>query len=170
MSRTFTTILVPVDFSAYAREALLYADSIAERFFSTLLILHVISKEVELHTTRQHVAQRGLPMLGPLSDSLEVPTEVMETVTIDLRERAHTALQEFLPPQFSGRSVELLVAIGHPFEQILETTANRRVELIVMGTHGRTGLAHTMLGSVAERVMRLAPCPVLTVKAPKEAS
>ena len=89
-----------------------------------------------------------------------------EAVVVDLRERAQTALQHFLPSELSGRSVELRVEIGHPFEQILEVAKGERVDMIVMGTHGRTGLAHIVLGSVAERVVRMAPCPVLTVKVP----
>jgi nucleotide-binding universal stress UspA family protein len=58
----------------------------------------------------------------------------------------------------------LRVWAGHPFERILETAVREQVALIVLGTHGRTGLAHAIMGSVAERVVRLAPCPVLTVK------
>jgi nucleotide-binding universal stress UspA family protein len=165
MNKTFTKILVPVDFSAYSTEALIQAASIAERFSSSLLVLHVISKEVELGVVHQQLGRGGLPLLGPFSETLEVPTEVRETIAIDLRERARTALQEFLPPQLRGWPLELLVAVGHPFEQILETAAAKHVDLIVMGTHGRTGLTHMMLGSVAERVVRLASCPVLTVKA-----
>jgi nucleotide-binding universal stress UspA family protein len=60
--------------------------------------------------------------------------------------------------------VELRVVAGHPFERILEVAVREQVALIVLGTHGRTGLAHAIMGSVAERVVRLAPCPVLTVK------
>jgi universal stress protein A len=56
------------------------------------------------------------------------------------------------------------VLVGHPFERILETAVHEKVALIVLGTHGRTGLAHLIMGSVAERVVRLAPCPVLTVQ------
>jgi universal stress protein A len=165
MSKTFPKILVPVDFSAYSTEALLYAASIAERFFSTLMVQHVISKEVEMVTTYQSQEHRGLPLLGPFSETFDMPTTTTETVTVDLRERAHTALQEFLPPELNDRPVKLLVSVGHPFEQILATAADENITLIVMGTHGRTGLTHTVLGSVAERVVRSAPCPVLTVKA-----
>ena len=60
MSKTFPNILVPVDFSAYSTEALLYAASIAERFFSALVVQHVIAKEVEMLTTHQRLGGRGL--------------------------------------------------------------------------------------------------------------
>jgi nucleotide-binding universal stress UspA family protein len=85
-------------------------------------------------------------------------------MVVDLREQAYTALQAFLPPQMAQYTVELRVLVGQPFERILETAAQEHVALIVLGTHGRTGLVHLMMGSVAERVVRLAPCPVLTVK------
>jgi nucleotide-binding universal stress UspA family protein len=87
---------------------------------------------------------------------------------LDLREQAYTALQAFLPTQIAHHAVELRVLVGHPFERILETAGDEQVSLIVLGTHGRTGLAHTIMGSVAERVVRLAPCPVLTVHASTE--
>jgi nucleotide-binding universal stress UspA family protein len=166
MSKTFPTILVPVDFSPYSTEALLYAASLAERFSSSLLVLHVIPKEVETRAAQQRLGSRSMPLLGPYTETPEVPAEVTDTVVVDLRERALTALQAFLPSQLSRHQLEFLVVIGHPAEQILETAAQQKVALIVMGTHGRTGLAHTLLGSVAERIVRLAPCPVLTVKAP----
>jgi universal stress protein A len=57
------------------------------------------------------------------------------------------------------------VVVGVPYETILETAEAEKVDLIVMATHGRTGLSHLVLGSVAERIVRLAPCPVLTVRA-----
>ena len=81
------------------------------------------------------------------------------------RVQAYEALQSFLPSRLASGSVELRVVFGHPFERIVETAARDDIGMIVMGTHGRTGLARLTAGSVAERVVRLAPCPVLTVKA-----
>lgn len=165
MKRTLDRILVPIDFSDSSAEALQIAASIGERFSSTLLILHVIPKEVEEHVTHVHLGHGGSPMLGPYSGPIEIPSHVQETITIDLRDRAHTAMQEFLPSHLNYPALELLVAVGVPYEQILQTATDQHVDLIIMGTHGRTGLSHTLLGSVAERVQRLASCPVLTVKA-----
>ena len=62
---------------------------------------------------------------------------------------------------------EWLIEEGYPFPRIIEIARKHEVDLIVMGTHGRTGLAHALLGSVAEKVVRKAPCPVLTVKHPE---
>jgi nucleotide-binding universal stress UspA family protein len=170
MDRTINTILVPVDFSPHSTEAMYYASSIAERFSSSLLIMHVIAKEVETYSTSRHSEHCGLPhntfaLLGPYSGTLEESVEVTDAVTVDLREQAHTALQQFLPPQLVGWPLELHIEVGHPCEQILEVARREEVDLIVMGTHGRTGLEHVLLGSVAEQVVRRAPCPVMTVKA-----
>ena len=171
MNKTIENILVPVDFSPYSTEALLYAATLADHLASTVVVLHVIAKEIEAQAAHQRVGS-GVPLSAVLlgltltSEALGVPPEMHEAVVVDLRERAQTALQHFLPSELSGRSVELRVEIGHPFEQILEVAKGERVDMIVMGTHGRTGLAHIVLGSVAERVVRMAPCPVLTVKAP----
>jgi universal stress protein A len=170
MGKTFTKILVPVDFSVHSSEATLYAASIAERFFASMVMLHIISKEIELHTVHRHAGHRGSPLLGPLSTPLDISGEVIETVGIDLRERALTALHEFLPPESRRQPHEVVVRVGRPFEEILHVVADMHIDLIVMGTHGRSGLTHAMLGSVAERVVRLAPCPVLTVKAPVQSA
>lgn len=163
----FTSILVPVDFSAYSADALRYAVGIAERFASSIIVLHVIPHEITTYAVYQRLGHRALPFLGFASPTSapEVPPDVAEEVVGDLRERVYTALQEFLPAPIAHYPVELRVLAGHPFERILETAVGDKVALIVLGTHGRTGLAHAIMGSVAERVVRLAPCPVLTVKA-----
>jgi nucleotide-binding universal stress UspA family protein len=149
---------------------LLYAASIADQFSSSLLVLHVVTKEVETYTKPKQLEQQGIPrqpfaLLGPFSQEVQASTGMLDVVAVDLREQARVALQQTLPPQLAGHPLELRVEVGDAFEQILATARNQHVDLIVMGTHGRTGLAHVMVGSVAERVVRLAPCPVMTVKA-----
>jgi len=163
----FTSILVPVDFSAYSTVALHYAAGIAERFGSSLIVLHVMAHEVTTYAMHHCLGQERIPLLGDWvrAEPHEIPSEAEEEVVTDLREQAYTALQAFLPPQLARHAVELRVVIGSPFERIVETAVRARVALIVLGTHGRTGLTHAIMGSVAERVVRLAPCPVLTVKA-----
>ena len=86
------------------------------------------------------------------------------------REQAYEALHAFFPGRLTSHSVELRVVFGRPFERIVETAVAEQVGLIVMGTHGRTGLERIAVGSVAERVIRLAPCPILTLKAPTSES
>ena len=162
----FPTLLVPVDFSSYSTAALRYAVGIAERFASSLIVLHVIPRETTTQAVAQRLGNLSLPFFGPwaMPSQPEVSSEATESVVTDLREQAYTALQAFLPPRFTTRPVELRVVVGHPFERIIETAIRESTALIVLGTHGRTGLTHTIMGSVAERVVRLAPCPVLTVK------
>src|SRR5262249_24157746 len=162
----FASILVPVDFSTYSLDALRYAVGIADRFASSIIVLHVIPSETTTHAVSQRLGRRDLPLLGPRSpkNAPEVPSDIAEEVVVGLRDKAYTALQEFLPAYMAGYPVELRVLAGHPFERIVETAVHKKVALIVLGTHGRSGLAHAIMGSVAERVVRLAPCPVLTVK------
>jgi universal stress protein A len=163
----FPSILVPVDFSPYAASAFHYALAIADRCTSSLIVLHVIPRETTTQAVSQRLGHRDLPFFGPVrpQSTPAVPSDVAEEVVIELREQAYTALQAFLPAQLAHHAIELRVLVGQPFERILETAAQEHVALIVLGTHGRTGLAHLIMGSVAERVVRLAPCPVLTVKA-----
>jgi nucleotide-binding universal stress UspA family protein len=167
-SKIFTPILVPVDFSPYSTTALLCAADIAERFAASLIVFHVIAREVGMHAAHQRLGRSSMPLLGSFVTTAtpEVPREVMESVIVDCREQAYTALQAFLPPRLARYPLELRVVVGRPFERILETAIREPVGLIVLGTHGRVGLSRVAMGSVAERVVRLAPCPVLTVKAP----
>jgi universal stress protein A len=164
----FTPILVPVDFSAYSTQALLCAADIAERFNSSIIVLHVIGREVSVHAMRQRLGVERVPLLGPSTSSQaeEIPDQEIESVIVDHREQAYTQLQSFLPERLAHHPVELRVVLGNPFERIIEMALREKAGLIVLGTHGRTGLTHVAMGSVAERVVRLAPCPVLTVKAP----
>jgi nucleotide-binding universal stress UspA family protein len=159
----FTPILIPVDFSPYATQALLTAADIAARFASSLIVLHVVARDMGRRAVEQHLEQHGksvTPWEAP-----ELPHEEIETILVDHREQVYQTLQAFLPPRLTQYPVELRVVMGNPFERIIETAVHNQVALIVMGTHGRTGLSRLAVGSVAERVVRLAPCPVLTVKA-----
>jgi nucleotide-binding universal stress UspA family protein len=160
--RILSPILIPVDFSPYATQALLSAAAIAERFDSTLIVLHVITRDIGLRLVQQHLEQRGSPVTT--SETREELREEIETVVVDHREQVYQTLQAFLPPRLAKYPVELRVVMGSPFERIIETAVHDQVALIVMGTHGRTGIARWAVGSVAEQVVRLAPCPVLTVK------
>ena len=102
-----------------------------------------------------------LPCLSQASLAGRLP---VRREPVDLREQAQAALHHFVASRPIERPLELRVQVGHPVEQILDVVTRDHVDLIVMGTHGRTGLAHAVMGSVAERVVRLSPCPVLTVK------
>lgn len=171
--RVYRKILVPVDFSPDAKEALLHAASLSEHSGASLIVLHVVPRDAHRHATHQRLGGQVAASETLSEQEVEsIPAEVIESTGHDLREQSYTALHEFIPPHLDTLPVELRVVIGHPVERIVETAVKEQVDVIVMGTHGHTGLRHAMIGSVAERVVRLAPCAVLTVKTatPHEAS
>ncbi|MBX3436271.1 MAG: universal stress protein [Planctomycetaceae bacterium] len=140
-------ILTPTDFSEFSKPALEYACEFASRFGAELHILHVIDASLAMPD----------PLMGaPVSDS-----EIR-----DLESAAGSALQA-LPGEAATAGVNVAarkLCMGTPFVEIIRYARQNDIDLIVMGTHGHTGLAHVMLGSSAERVVRKAPCPVLTVR------
>ena len=139
------TILVPVDFSAHSEEAVRYAVGLAKRFGSTLHLLHAYHLPVEVATP----------------DTIAVPRDFWAS----LREAASRKLGEAAEKAtVEGVKVEMLLTEGAPAPAITQAAERLHADLIVMGTRGLTGLKHVLLGSVAERVLRTAPCPVLTLK------
>jgi len=139
------TILVPMDFSASAHRALELAKELAKSAGPAhLILLHAYYVPVELE---QYLIQRGDPVLERLSASV---TKDLEKILTDL--------------QTAGISSEYITNHGAPERLIVELAKSKHVDLIAMGTHGRRGLSHLLLGSVAERVVRTAECPVLTVR------
>ncbi len=142
----FRTILVPLDGSDLAEQALAPACHIAERFGSALLLLRVVTLERTLPS---------LSMLTPRSDS-DSP------VTRPVMEEAEAYLAGLSLPA-TVRPVRTQVLAGAPPEMIVATAAASDVDLIVMSTHGRTGLVRLLYGSVAEAVLRGAAVPVLLV-------
>jgi nucleotide-binding universal stress UspA family protein len=142
------TILVPMDFSPSSHRALEIAKELAKSAGPAHLILvHAYYVPIELE---QFLIQQGDPVLERLSES----------VTKDL-EKILTGLQD------AGISSEYLASRGAPERLIIELAKQKHADLIVMGTHGRRGLTHMLLGSVAERVVRTAECPVMTVQEKK---
>ncbi|MGD9854946.1 MAG: universal stress protein [Planctomycetaceae bacterium] len=140
-------ILVPTDFSEFSKHALRYGGEFARRFDAELHLLHVIDDSLTVPD----------PLMGaPVSDA-----EIRE-----LQRAAETGMQK-LSTESSLKDVRLaapVVLTGSPFVEIVRHAKQSGIDLIVIGTHGRTGLAHVLLGSTAERVVRKARCPVLTVR------
>ncbi len=150
-----SAILVPVDFSDCSRAALEQALFFAERFDARVEVLHVW--EIPAYVR---------PDLMVWVEGSEEHRKPMTDVAEEQAEQDMDALLREIPEPRRGRTTERLVS-GEPVDVILRLTRDEPYDLVVMGTHGRTGLSHLLLGSVAERVVRGAGCPVLTVRAPQ---
>jgi universal stress protein A len=137
----FSPILVPVDFSPPSMRALEKAAELAERFDASLIALHVIASEVGVQSLGQRLGQQTVAPSDSAEGSPEPSDQEIETVLDHHREQAYEALQAFLPSPLADRPLELRVVFGRPFERIVETAVKEKVELIVMGTHGRTAFA-----------------------------
>ncbi len=167
-SMTFTHLLVPTDFSEAANHALRYAIEEAELHGAKVTLLHVLSPDTrtDVHYVSGASDPRtdgGLdPLAGGRLGGVAFLSEP-EVVRLDPAEAALAQLRDLIVRSFKG-PWEVEVATGHPAGTIVRFALERGVDLIVMNTHGRTGLPHVLLGSVSETVVRLAPCPVLTVK------
>ena len=160
----FTHVLVPIDFSEPATHALRYALEEATLHHAKVTLLHVLP----VHTGTDVYFITGFPgaqsHFDPvLGGRLSTPTLPRPTVVLyDHNEEALAQLRDLMPDTFHGAwAVE--VAVGPPADTIVRVAHKRDADLIVMGTHKRSGRRHVLLGSVAEKVVRLAPCPVLTV-------
>jgi universal stress protein A len=161
---SYTHILVPTDFSATANEALALAFEEGMQHQAQLTLLHVLQ-----HQATEVYYVRGAPntRVGFEVDSgstLPSPqASAPQTVIRDYGAEALTQLRDLVPTSFSGQW-QVQVASGDPADTIVRIGRELGADLIVMGTHGRTGLQHVLLGSVAEKVVRHALCPVLTVR------
>ena len=143
----FTRILAPSDFSSHSHEALRYACGLAERFGAELHVIHVLSEIVPT---------------GP--DPLLMPVMPPQFYEEDEKRAAETLKDQIKPDWGTPGSVKTAVCWGAPAEAIVDYAAENQVDLLVIATHGRTGLSHVLLGSVAERIVREAPCPVLSIR------
>ncbi len=163
----FTHILVPTDFSDPAHHALRLATEEAVLHGAKVTLAHVLSAHSGTDVYYVTGASEGTASqarFDPIGGRLAGPPVSEPTVVRrDLNDEALTQLRDLIPDKFRGAwNVE--IASGHPADAIVRLAQEKNADLIVMGTHGRTGLQHVLLGSVAEKVVRLAPCPVLTVR------
>ena len=139
-------VLCPIDHSDCSKEALKYAVSLAMKDEAKLLLLHVI----DIRSFSE-----GL-------DAMSKPLPDEETL-----EQLRVKLLDCIPEEIrDDMDVEAIVTQGIPFAEIISVAKEKEIDMIVIGSHGRTGISHMMLGSVSEKVIRKAPCPVLTVRQP----
>ena len=140
--------LVPVDFSEYSDYALDYALSLAPQLQARLTLLHILQPLI----------------VGGADMGMGLPYTYVQ----QLEEETNQSMQKCLDRvNAAGLKGEGMVVHGVPWQEIIDMAKNRHNDLIIMGTHGRTGIKHVLLGSVAEKVVRLAPCPVLVVRLPE---
>jgi nucleotide-binding universal stress UspA family protein len=137
-------ILVPTDFSEHSALALTYAIDLAKRYEAALTLLHV-------YPVVNYAAAEGFALYTP-----EQLAKLITQLTSQLQ-----AIEEGARKAGAGQ-ISSLMEQGDAYQEILEQAPS--VDLIVMGTHGRTGLKHALMGSVAEKIVRTSPCPVLTVR------
>ncbi len=139
-------ILCPIDHSDCSKEALKYAVSFAMKDEAKLYLLHIID-------------------IRSFNDSLvAMSQQIPDEETLEL---LRMKLLDCIPEDIrDDMDVEATVIQGIPFAEIISTAKEKEIDMIVIGSHGRTGISHMMLGSVSEKVVRKAPCPVLTVRQP----
>ena len=146
--KPFEKILTAIDFSESSDFAFEYALTLARQFQAELTIMHVINEPVDL---------RGF----------YVPHISFEQLEKEIEEGAEKMMEKFCQTKMGDftRYTTAVVA-GIPYEEILRKAEETGASLIVLGTHGRTGIDHLIFGSTAERVVRSAACPVLTIRLP----
>lgn len=144
----FSKILVPVDFSSYTDHILRYAAEIATKFASSLHLIHVIPN-MDYFTPYESFMAAGTIVAVQKGVEVEVRKDLEEVAG-----------------RVAGIGVTQAIRTGTAFVEIVNYVEEQGIDLVVMGTHGRGRLEHILLGSVAEKVVRRSPCPVLTIRPP----
>jgi nucleotide-binding universal stress UspA family protein len=147
MPTTIQHVLVAHDFGEAAQSALAFAMDLGEKLKSRITVVHAF--EVPVY---------GFP------EGLALTAETVGRIESVARQALESVVEKASRP---GLEVNGLLRQGPAWSEIVAASGELKADLIVVGTHGRRGLAHALLGSVAEKVVRAAPCPVLTVRGPK---
>ncbi len=147
-------LLVAVDFSPFSEEALSFAGQLAEKLKAQLLVLHVIHDPAE---APGFYSQKGKKKKF-LKSMQEAAEEMMEEFLLKMRQT--------YPDQVPIKKAKPLLVVGTPVTRIVEVAEKKQAGMIIIGSHGRTGLAHLLVGSKVQRVVQLSPIPVTVVKTP----
>jgi nucleotide-binding universal stress UspA family protein len=151
-------ILHPTDFSEFSSHAMRYAASFAQEYAATLYVLHIVE---EVHTPLYF----DVPQFYLQSPDSRSWTQLMA----EMEDKSRRSLEDILPQEFKSTiQTVYLIRRGDPFHEIMQCASDIQADIIVCGTHGRTGLQHALFGSVAEKLVRKAPCPVFTVRMPTQ--
>jgi universal stress protein A len=145
-AQTISSILVPIDFSVHSKNALAYAVLIAERFGASLHLMYVVEPTI-------YPADLGFGQV------------VLPGVEDELREKGAEELEGLITREIGSRiKATSVVRTGNPHQEILREAEERKVDMIIVATHGHSGVEHMLFGSTADRVVKHAKCPVLTVR------
>jgi nucleotide-binding universal stress UspA family protein len=144
MARPFQTVLCPIDFSTDSLTALDYAADFAKQSEGQLILMHVVDNPLT-----DFYGPRGANFYAEVEHAIEKSKQM-------LADAAHTHAADV--------PYEVVVRHGNPYEEIIDLAIARPADMIVMSTHGRTGPQRLVIGSVTEKVVRTAPCPVFTVR------
>lgn len=148
MNMKINKILVPIDFSDYSKSALRYAVNFAKLFNAEILLIYVV--EPVIYPPDFSMGQIAIP-----------------TIATEFDERAREELNKLAKNEIPQEiKVTTLIKSGKPFVEIIDTASEADVDLIIIATHGHSGVEHILFGSTAEKVVRKAPCPVLTLREP----
>lgn len=149
--RKIQKIVCPMDFSNCAQQALNYAVDLATQFGAEVTVVHAYEDPTAYVTP--------MPMSGYVGPAADVLLELRKQLEVRLEESKNQVLQ-------AGVRARAELLEGAPYRVILDWAKEWDADLIVIGTHGHTGFTHALLGSVTERVVRMATCPVLTIRTP----
>lgn len=148
MKKMIKKVLVPIDFSDYSVNALKYAVDFAKHFEAEMILISVIE-----------------PMIYPADFSMG--QVAIPATDQNLTERVENELKDLADKEIGDEvKTKRLIKTGKPFYEINETAREEDIDLIIIATHGHTGVEHLLFGSTAEKVVRKAPCPVLTLREP----
>jgi nucleotide-binding universal stress UspA family protein len=150
--KPFQKILVPTDFSAHSAEAVRFAADLSKRYEASVSLVHLYQ-----------------PIAYAIPDGIMIfPAPQLADMLAEFQKLLDLARQEALAAGAVQVDTQLLQGVIH--SEIVNVARQGAYDLIIMGTHGRTGIKHALIGSVAEKIVRTAPCPVLTVRLPDEPS
>lgn len=148
METAIKKVLVPIDFSDYSKSALKYAVNFAKSFNADIILVYVVE-----------------PVIYPPDFSMG--QIAMPSINSEWDDRAKDELQKLAKNEITDiKNTKTIIKTGKPFVEIVETAKEENVDLIIIATHGRSGVEHILFGSTAEKVVRKAPCPVLTLREP----